>query len=441
MTFLPLVTLLLSSLMLQPSMTNAPDHVEREYGTVNIFLAVGTTLVAVTDSMLTSMTGQHSPTGTKLYKLDHRTICAIAGLYSDPGPDGFNRLAVVVPEIIRDISVRETRRNFQHASFADRAGEVAYLFSHQLTSHLQAMVANSMVSLKDEDSTVELTIAGYDEDGTLKLAEITLKPSGKLEDVHFVSARRKHGLANPICELRGGTQTANWVHESQNSETSFVIRSVGDEFFCEVAGIQDVAENLLNLHPRFLGDSVEQRYYRAPKAGEILSPDDLEKLAVGLERRTEEDEAKKHSFLVGGDVEVAVLSNGMVVEDPPTLTPQDVGQSLRVAQVLHSTIHCESGALQRDFVGPPFSQLQMTITDCTQPLDEIIFHDSTFIDSTLTYMGSQPLIFADSNQIVRSTLQLGPAVDLNNPKVKHLVCAFRWKGVYQQSKQVSLDCR
>ena len=71
---------LLSTAAVAESNAVSPDQ---SYGTVNVLLANRNGLVLVTDSMLTKGE-QHTPDGVKLFKVDEKTICAVAGLYGIP---------------------------------------------------------------------------------------------------------------------------------------------------------------------------------------------------------------------------------------------------------------------------------------------------------------------------------------------------------------------
>jgi hypothetical protein len=80
------------------------------------------------------------------------------------------------------------------------------------------------------------------------------------------------------------------------------------------------------------------------------------------------------------------------------------------------------------------------ITECAQQLDGILFHDSSFTNSVLTYDGSGPLLFSHSNSVVGSTLVLGPSLKLDDPLVKDLICYYPWKTIEQSQKPVVPHC-
>ncbi len=78
--------LLIATLWFVSAALNAQEPKSNSsHGTVNIFLANRNGLVAVTDSRLSNKYGAQG-SGQKLFQVDDRTICAIAGFYMDQGP-------------------------------------------------------------------------------------------------------------------------------------------------------------------------------------------------------------------------------------------------------------------------------------------------------------------------------------------------------------------
>jgi hypothetical protein len=136
---------------------------------------------------------------------------------------------------------------------------------------------------------------------------------------------------------------------------------------------------------------------------------------------------------------VAMLSGGRMIEEPPPGLGYDSGNALRANHFGGFQWNCGGGVA---IVGPGRFGVQMQgeMTNCRQDIDGILFHDSTFTDSRLTYVGAAPLIFPDTNVVTDTALELGPRVDLNDEKVIHLVCGFPWKAVYQDSKELKLSC-
>jgi len=247
----------------------------------------------------------------------------------------------------------------------------------------------------------------------------------------FQTVNRRRGLKKYRFSIGGITSLSFGVLEIDSFVTS-------QEF-------QMWAEALLIDPSQAPEDTSLQLYARAVKYNEVLSDAELRTLAVDLERHTADHEAQIKRYAVGGEPEVTVLSGGHIIEEPPSFTAPpapftpNVGHSLRGIQGTEIHVQCVPGYGIADGLAP-FTQLQVDATGCTQQIDQYIFHDSTFSDSTLIYMGSPSVIFSDSNKIVGSSLSLGPQVDLHNPTTEHLACSFPWKAVYQNSKPVTLPC-
>ena len=428
--------LLLATLLTLQSRSQAAggDHAEPSHGTVNVILASGDTLVAVTDSMITFSKTDHRPIGIKLFKLDERTICTIAGLYSDPGPFGLDTLTLYMPEIMAEISQGENRIGGAQTPFSQRVDFIASVFRFQLTSHLQAMVAEKPQSdIAFPSFLVELTVAGYDTDESLKVAEITLAPYETSRVVSFTSVVRPRGLAVPNCALASDAQT---IKSRFDRDVTYTVYRVPSALFCDIAGKPRIAYELLDKPNLIPQDTVLQMYSLAEQTNRTLSPSELRSLAIELEKQTA---ANDKELEVGGTPQVAILSGGQIIEGPPTISPTTSGSGL-LGPHIQGGIRCNGVGPGVDDAYPFRTQYSVSMFECNQKIDKLIFHNSTFTDSSLIYMGAQPLTFADSNVIVRSTLELGPNVDLQRQDVIHLVCGFPWKAVYQNSRQVNLEC-
>jgi hypothetical protein len=79
------------------------------HGTVNIILANKNGLIAVTDSRLSSPQGLAMGSAQKLFKLDSKTICTIAGQYSLGGPSqepnevlGMALVSRIIAQLVND---------------------------------------------------------------------------------------------------------------------------------------------------------------------------------------------------------------------------------------------------------------------------------------------------------------------------------------------------
>lgn len=175
--------------------------------------------------------------------------------------------------------------------------------------------------------------------------------------------------------------------------------------------------------------------------GHYLGIEDLRELAVALARMTARQEAANGTFLVGGPVRIASLFSGhVVVENPDVDIPLDkTGTDLVGAEFFGSTSECDQNSIADTITDRPL-EIQTITTGCPQKIDMITYHDSVFTRDRLTYLGTKPLLFADTNKVVDSTLDLGPKVDLTDPATRHLVCGFVWRSVSGLASPLGTYC-
>ena len=419
------------------SVSNDPQH-----GTVNVFLAQRDSLVVVTDSMLTNVRG-HTPTGIKLYQIDDRTICAMAGFYREAGPNSLDAFEAFIPSIIQDF------KSLSSQSFQDKAQHLQDTFEDQLTIHFDALLTTiSDLKLTDSNLILELTLAGYDLDGSLQIADITIRPKRTATGVSFESLDRPRGRVAP-CEFAAGFKAlppTDWP--THTGHTGLVIHTVGDSFFCDIAGLSDVADELL-AHPSDHSDlNSLNSYAQAKERGTILSLNDLRSLALFLVDQTVAAERKNQTFRVGGPRQIAVLSGGKIIEAPMAISQESTTGSALITMRLESNqVTCPSRTALIVVPATPSYQagntpdIQVNMHGCVQTIDGIAFHDSFFGNSTVVYYGAGPILFGKNNTVLNTTLLFGPKVNLDDAAVHKLVCDFKWKAVYKDSKELHMDCQ
>ena len=433
--------------------TQPPEHVTESHGTVNVILANRNGLVAVVDSMLTMKTdkGQtvkQEPNGMKLFKVDDKTICMMAGFYSFPGALNMDEFAVMFPAIVgRYVKMSERESQLNPLTFSAKVELLERVFITELRNSLTAYLAFNPAFRVSSSDPIVLTLAGYDLDGSLKIAEFELKPGRSGDGVSLDLLSLPIAQDAPSCEAAGkiDDSPADLVGLPPIAmfERLPPIRTIGKSFFCEIAGLDKVAIQLLahpELHPqiRSLND-----YARSEKTHRPLSTAEMRTLALDLERETANDEARSRTNYVGGDARIGVLEHGQVTEAPPTTALESsTGSGLRLTPLEGSSLNCMNTKVRAFGTGSSRSlyQAKLFITECAQPLDGILFHDSSFTNSVLTYDGSGPLLFPHSNSVVGSTLVLGPSVKLDDPLVKDLMCYYPWKTIEQSQKSVVPAC-
>jgi hypothetical protein len=260
-------------------------------GTVNIILANKQGLVAVTDSLLSDDRGARA-IGKKLFQLDASTICTIAGWYSDPGPleddNKYPRPAsAVLPDVINLYHYSDLRR----ATLEQKMERLSSLFTDTLDVVAQIDKATGSPT---NPYPLELTLAGFDAGHLLRIIEVDL-------------------VLNQV-----GTK---WQYEQKN----YTVIEVTNKLVSVVRGIKDVAQPILdNPKPDHRSDPILQHYSEAMASdnGESLSLDDMKLIAKRLEALT----ADKFNRKVGGERQVALLTNGAVlqpIEQPPSYARLD----------------------------------------------------------------------------------------------------------------------
>jgi len=418
------------------------------HGTVNVILANGHTLVAATDSRLTDAAGQHHP-GTKLYKINDHTIATMAGLYEDS--DSTKALAALIPQMMLEFSYHDLSSG--RIPFYDTAFALFSEIKFKLDRHLHAMIADDPhFQAGNPNLTLELTIAGYDFDNSIKIAEITLAPGIKNGQIEYISRSRQLGSYTPPCAFTAGFDRlpepySNGRALSDNGPVMFTVKST---MFCEIAGLRDIPEKRLASPASYPDDRALQGYVRAQSEGRELTESELRALAVDLVDKTAADESRSGRNWVGGEVEVAVLSDGRMVEEPKPLQPTAEGSALSGNAIqFGSPVTCGS---TRPPLGPDgfyfatqgpvgISEVKaLSLSNCYQGLDGFLFLNSTFVDSHLSYLGKSPLLFPGTNVVTNSTLELGTDVDVHDPAVHNLICNFHWKSVSQGTKELKDEC-
>jgi hypothetical protein len=259
-----------------------PDDVSR--GTINIVLANQNGIVVLTDSMVTSGGHQLTTPAQKLFKLDDRTVCAIAGFLAAPGPsDLYIDSSAIVHEYAQQLSSRPPQ------NVREKLTSLGFLFRFEVSAIATVRAGTgSRTDLRAYSS--KLTIAGYDTDGVARIGQITLLT------MPFGNSLTSEILVEPITE-------------------------VGKPLVYKLAGEPDVAERLLREPDLAKDDAVLAEYATS------LRQDRSESLTIpqmkALASRLADCTAQKYAS-VGGDHQVAMLQHGRVlsVEQPAFPTPR-----------------------------------------------------------------------------------------------------------------------
>jgi hypothetical protein len=396
---------------------NASDHINPVLtGTVNIVLANGNGIVVLTDSNQTetvrfsseSIMQRTSPLpGQKLFRIDDRTVCTVAGFGSVSLSPLFSGFTSSTAGIL-DTYVEELHRKGGTHSFHEKLTTLRFLFDFRLSGigNLQKLDTTQL-----GDYGFELILAGYDSDGTAKIGKLIL------------STQLLNGIFSPVVK-------------------ELTEKTVGRELSHETAGIgAGAVENILS-YPGKLEDEPDIARYAASIAsshGRSLTVEEMEALATSLARLSALFNSRYfpvrpvgfHSLWpIGGPNQVAILKGGILQKlDQPRFKPRDVNTT-PVNMMMGLTLgargmpdvvmsYVQPGVLglflKMGFVGSVY-------------LDRGYYFEDDFRSGTLIYDGDV-LGFDPSNRITDCILHLGPHVGRNSPAVKELIAGFPWKAV------------
>jgi len=390
-------------------------------GTVNIVLANSNGIVVVTDSNQTTHLSSGQPftspsPGQKLFRIDDRTVCTIAGFGSTTlprFPDFTSSAAGIL-----DRYVEQLRATGETHSFGEKLRTLFFLFTHQLTGigNLQHLDSRSV-----GDYGFQLILAGYDSDGTAKLGKLVLSTSLSL-----------NGVFSPV--LKEMTET-----------------TVGRELAHETAGLGGAVVEAILAHPAAFPEDPVVRRYGASKAsdhGSSLTTSEMESLARSLARHSAQLNTYvyqvKHQFgspfdfrtfwPIGGRDQIAVLEKGLIqkIEQPTHLFEARRVSTAQFAMVVGLGLD-GNGRPGMTLIGPgnPIGlYLKAHLVGGIVHLDNTYYFEDEFRNDTLYYDGGV-LGFDPSNRVIDCVLKLGPNVERKSSAVQELIAGFPWKSVQE----------
>jgi 20S proteasome alpha/beta subunit len=365
-------------------------------GTINVVLGNGNGMVVETDSMQTLKTSSGSrqlkEPAQKLFVLDDRTVCTIAGFGSInmPSAPDFNTSS---PGIIALYKL-ETGDQLNSRPFTQKLRDLSFPFEFYLStiSNLSAVLQGQP---RPGAFNFELLLAGYDSDGTPKIGFLNLKTTVKYD-----------GEQKPILE----THSDNILVDSVSSQLSY-----------RITGWYDVAQTLLTGTANDSNDFFLKQYADSLRKdrGASLSLKDMMAIADGVIDKT----AQKHPE-VGGEHQVAILANGHILSVTHASYPAPTTPPARLTLMMEPVAINDSIA----FAGSGFLCIRGHFEKTRVQLDGNYYYSSDFIDATVVYNGG-PLNFPRSNHTLRSTLRLGPGANRKSREVQWLLKSFPWKQI------------
>jgi len=385
--------LLVLYLVFVASFVSGQDDLPVIRGTINVILANGNGIVALTDSQQTEMTSTgsrpYSEPGQKLFRLDDRTVCTIAGFASAPLPalpQFTNNAAGIIQKYVREAS------GHAELTFGQKLRFLSVIFDHFLTA-----IANVRdVVTEPGHYHFELIMAGYDLDGTPRVGRLTLGVT-----VHTGITGRL--VFSPVTE-------------------SLEQRAVGRDFTYEIGGQPAVALSILRNAQQFADDPSIREFaaaYASDK-GASLTPAQMKRLAVALARHT-----AVNNPTVGGADQIAILQNGRIASFQQQPFPQ---RAPAVPIAIFSSNTLRGGAVQFDDPKPLGLFVDNRFEGLQQPLDGAFFSGNEFVNSQLRYDGGWT-VFDSRNRLRECVLIVGANALRGSQTVRHLAGDFVWKQV------------
>jgi 20S proteasome alpha/beta subunit len=229
----------------------------------------------------------------KLFRLDDKTVCSIAGFASETSsaPQLSTDIAGVMADFIDGLAqnpIMDLETKLKAIGF------VVGLYIDLIANRREVVLGSGT---PPNSYVFEVIVAGYDADGTAKVEKLTLTPR--------------------VAEAADGHRY--WSHE-----TLLETASLGRGLVSVLGGIRDYSLQVLNSPEQFADGSAIREYAesKARDGGASLSLDEMAALAKEMAGQA----ARKTPF-VGGPDQIAVLSGGKISSfDQPPFPRQSKGR-------------------------------------------------------------------------------------------------------------------
>jgi hypothetical protein len=358
------------------------------HGTINVALGNKNGIVVLTDSMLTDGGGhQLAQPGQKLFKLDDRTVCSIAGFASAtaPIPDLNASTSAIIREYVRESAPQVGQ------SIAERLRALAFLFDMQLSAISNVRDAGGYTTSINAYA-FQLIIAGYDIDDKPKIGRITLRITKDQDSLV------------PVIE-------------------SGEVVEVKEKLIWRLNGMPEIAARILQHPDTSIRDEVIQQYAAGLRAddGSSLTVDQMVELAKRLAFYT-----GKAYPEVGGPNQFAVLQPSHAMRIEQQIFPEPAKPLIRFSLMVASKFRGTNSF--RTAPGVPVIFVRCSFADMQRKIDGDFFIGSTFTDSVLAYDGGT-VNLGDTNKVINSALLIGALVRPDTEVLRRLSRAFPWARV------------
>jgi 20S proteasome alpha/beta subunit len=369
-------------LFIPVSQARGQDPGAASHGTINVVLGNANGLVVLTDSMATSGNQQSAEPAQKLFRLDDRTVCTIAGLLSAgiPFEAFYPSTGAIIDAYRQELTGKPTR------SITGKLRDLEFRLNLILSG-----VAGARQSFDPSASAktyaLDVIIAGYDADDHPRIEKLELRS-----------------------RLVGG--------RFESSTEQIVATDVSNKLVYVLGGMPDAAEALLTAAPSTSPASPALAAYASSIArdgGESFSIQQMRDLAIELAAETHKSHAE-----VGGPNQIAVLQNGRISGIvQPSLPKPKAPLAFGLMQKFGADGDGAIGNLA------PMLCIECSFKNLHLELDRNYFVGTTFENAVLIYDGGQTVLDQGSN-LVGCVLKLGPHADVTSPLAQLLIHGFKW---------------
>lgn len=378
------------------------EHVEISRGTVNIALGDANGMVLLTDSAESYREGNawhHSWPVQKLFRLDNKTVCSIAGFGSEKGwPEP--KMDTYVSGIIANFEDELAKKPVDELDAKMSALTFLVGFYLDVIANRQEVISNPNTPVNPDNYKFELVVAGYDKDRILKFRKSVLSLS-------------------PAATADGKKQWRHIISKQEPVTEKGMAHLFG--------GIPYVSQEILDHPDKFPSSPAIARYarFKAAKNGRPLSLKELAALASEMATRTSQD--RRFVGFVGGPDQIAILGDGKIQKlEQPHLpeAPRPLTFGLMVDVKISRALNILAGPgahllwIRSDFVGIRNPMLR---------LDGQFFYGCEIRDSIVQYGGGLT-DFGPTNKIVDSMLlPSGGGPDSSSERFSQVANGFPWR--------------
>ena len=367
-------------------------------GTLILALANENGFVLMTDSRQTETSADGTQRileapGKKLFQLDSRSACMIAGFASTNGLPTIPQFYIDSAGIIEKYQDELAKKPGSH-SISEKLSSLSFLFR----SYIGGTATLRRLMLQPEDLNTyifQLIIGGYDADGSPKLEMFLLLP-----------------------EQSKGT--------SISFNESITTYSLGKKLTYAVGGIPTKARDILQNPAKYTSDPIIHKYKKSidRDGGNSFSLQEMKQLAENIMRYTEKDD--KH---VGGSRQIISFEKGK----PPVIEQFAFPHSdspIPPFSIISGNMFGRGGFNTQGNTGLYISN---RFDQDMRMIDGNFFFMNFFSNSLIKYDGGITH-FDRNNEVHYSTLVIGKHVVPESDFLKELKNDFKWRNIIYEAE-------